>query len=236
MRVLAIENMKNTDHGLVGVALAERRATVETLRPYAGDALPDGVAAYDALVVFGGEQNARADDTHAYLPRLASLMREFGDAGKAVLGICLGSQVLARAHGAENVIGGAPEFGWHRIRMTEPGRADPVIAAATQFGSFTSFQWHDDTFTLPDRAVHLAFGDAVHHQAFRIGRASYGMQFHFEASTAVVESWNALFPDAIRAKQADWFQHYERHAEAHGTAADAAGLSIARAWMDRITE
>lgn len=234
MRVLVIENMKNTDHGLVGVALAEREMEVQVLRPYAGDPLPHSSSGHDAIVVFGGEQNARADNVHPYLPRLASLMREFGEAGKAALGICLGGQILARAYGAENLIGAAPEFGWHQISKTGPGADDPVIAAAGEAGSFTAFQWHDDTFTLPEGATHLALNEAVLHQAFRVGRASYGMQFHFEASTTVVDGWTTHFPELMREKRADWFDHYRRYAETHGAAADAAGLSIARAWVGQI--
>lgn len=68
--------------------------------------------AHDAVVVAGRAAERLDDESHAYLPALAGLMRRFGDADKSVLGICLGSQLLARAYGAENRIGTAPEFGW----------------------------------------------------------------------------------------------------------------------------
>ena len=157
MRVAIVENTRVTEAGQVGIALAEAGATPATFRAFGGEPLPD-FDAFDALVVFGGEQNARDDEKHPYLPDLAQLMRRFGDSGKAVLGICLGSQLLARAYGGENLIGAAPEFGWRSIGRTEAGKADPVLSVMPD--RFLSFQWHDDTFTLPPGALHLASNGA----------------------------------------------------------------------------
>lgn len=235
MRVAIIENTGYSDPGQVGVALAEAGATVEVIRAYAGEPLPASVDEHDALVVLGGEQNARDDERHPYLPALAALMREYADAGKAVLGICLGSQILARAYGAENLIGAAPEFGWRSISPTSEGKDDPVISAAEQAGGdFLSFQWHDDTFTLPPGAVHLAGNGVAANQAFRVGRAAYGMQFHFEANRSVVAEWNRLFPELVERKEPGWLNRHPQYAETQGAAAEAAGLAIARAWVSRI--
>ena len=102
---------------------------------------------HDALVVLGGGQNALDDEAFPYIPPLLALMREFGDSGRAVLGICLGSQLLARAYGADNLLGAAPEFGWQKVALTGEAKDDPVLRAAPE--NFPIFQWHDDTFTLP---------------------------------------------------------------------------------------
>ena len=229
MRVAVIENTAVSHLGQVGVALAEAGAWIEIFQPWNGGSLPAGIAGHDALVVLGGEQNARADDSHPYLPDLAALMKAFGDAGKAVLGICLGSQILARAHGADNHIGTAPEFGWHDMQPTGDGAKDPVLQAAA--GGFPIFEWHSDTFSLPAGAVHLAASAAVPHQAFRIGRASYGTQFHFEASTTVVDAWKTSFPELIDGIAPGWRDRHADLAISHGIAADAAGLAMARAWV-----
>lgn len=231
MRVAIVENTKVTEAGQVGIALAEAGAKTVTVRAYAGEALPD-FGAHDALVVFGGEQNARDDEKHPYLPELASLMRRFGDSGKAVLGICLGGQLLARAYGSDNLIGAAPEFGWRAIGRTEAGKIDPVLSAVP--GSFLSFQWHDDTFTLPEGAAHLAENQAARHQAFRIGRAAYGFQFHFEANRDVVRNWMAHFPDVIERKEPGWLARHPQLEPTDGLLSDDAGLAIARAWVRQI--
>lgn len=229
-RVAIIENTSYSDPGQVGVALAEVGADVQVIRAYAGEALPGSIDDHDALVVFGGEQNALDDEKHPYLPALTDVMRAYGEAGRAVLGICLGSQLLARAFGGDNLIGAAPEFGWQAIEPTEAGLADPVMSAVND-SRFLSFQWHDDTFTLPPGAIHLARNHATHHQAFRVGRAAYGMQFHFEANRGVVDRWNRLFPDLVERKHPGWLERHPDYAATHGPSAEAAGLAIARAWV-----
>jgi GMP synthase (glutamine-hydrolysing) len=233
MRVLIVENFGSSELGQVGVALREAGAELDVLRPFSGEPLPQTPDGYDGIVVFGGEQSAIDDHIHPYLPDLASLMHAFGAADKSVLGICLGSQILARAHGAENLLGKAREFGWQTVDVTEEGRQDPVLADAGK--SFSIFQWHGDTFTLPDGALRLASNSATPNQCFRIGRASYGMQFHFEASRVVVEGWKQGYAETIEQLSPGWVDDYQSHAETHGPVADAAGLAIARAWVATIS-
>ncbi|OWV79848.1 glutamine amidotransferase [Rhizobium sp. R635] len=232
MRVAVVENMRNTGLGALAKALDEAGAEIEWFRVWQDGILPRDVSGHDALVVLGGEQSARDDETHPYLPELVRLTRRFGDAGKAVLGICLGSQILARAYGADNLLGAAREFGWHSIGVTGEGRADPLLSAVG--GEFTIFQWHADTFSLPAGAVRLATSPIAENQAFRIGRAVYGTQFHFEADRMVVEQWKAEFPDTIERIAPGWLEGYAELAARHAGAADAAGLAIARAWVSLI--
>lgn len=229
MRVAIIENMKNTHLGLVGIALAEARAEIEWIRVWDGAALPSSVDDHDALIVLGGEQSALDDEAHPYLPELAKLMRAFADVDKAVLGICLGSQVLARAYGAENRLGVSREFGWHSVELTDEGLADPLFADVSE--TFPIFQFHSDTYLLPEGAVRLASNAATPNQAFRIGRAAYGTQFHFEADRKVVEAWQSESPDVVERMHPGWLQRYPEIAERYAETADAAGLAIARAWV-----
>lgn len=232
MRVAVIENIADTPLGQIGVALREVGAEITMYRPWKDGRLPDDLATADALVVLGGEQSAVDDTAHPYLPALARTMRLWAEADRAVLGICLGAQVLARGFGAANHIGTAPEFGWREVGTTSAGRRDPVLSAAGT--RFRTFQWHSDTFTLPDGAVHLAENPEVAHQAFRVGRAAYGTQFHFEADRAVVAGWTQAFAAAAERMHPGWPSDHAGEAARHGPGADAAGLAIARAWVGMI--
>ncbi|NJS40776.1 MAG: type 1 glutamine amidotransferase [Rhodobacteraceae bacterium] len=231
MRVVIVENTRVTHHGLVGVALHERAALIDLWKPWTGQPLPDAPEA-DALVVFGGEQSATDDHSHPYLPTLARLMQAYTDADKPVLGICLGSQLLARAYGATNHLGTAPEFGWVDVTLTEAGREDPVLSQVPD--TFPIFQWHSDTFTLPEGATHLATSAGAAHQAFRIGRATYGTQFHFEASRPVVADWLTRFPEGVEKMAPGWASRHSALAQTQGAKADAHGLTLARAWVSLI--
>ena len=231
MRVAIIENTAVTHHGQVGVALHEAGARIDLWKPWRDQALPD-LGAYDALVAFGGEQNALADATHPYLPRLARLMKQSADMGIATLGICLGSQVFARGLGADNHIGTAGEYGWCDVTLTDQGRNDPVLGRLP--ARFPIMQWHSDTFTLPPGAVHLATSPTAQVQAFRIGRAGYATQFHFEANRAVAADWAREFAEAFEANRPGWVGDFDTHAARHAAKVDAHGLAIARAWVNLI--
>jgi GMP synthase-like glutamine amidotransferase len=229
MRVLVIENYPKTTLGLVGAELERAGAVCEIVRTHADEALPATPEGFDALVMLGGAQDALDDENHPYLKHEAALARAFGDADKAVLGICLGAQILARGYGARNILGRPLEFGWHEVRTTDAGRADPVLAAIGEAAPL--FHWHLDTFTLPPDAAHLATSAMTPVQAFRIGRAVYGIQFHFEAGTELVASWTRDFAGEIAGYAPDWFDRHPAEAARHGPPADAAGTALARAWI-----
>jgi len=231
-RVLIVENYDNTAIGQVGAALAEADAEIDLRRAHLGDPLPDGADGHDAVVVLGGGQNALSDTEYPYFPGLIDMLADFERRDRAVLGICLGSQLLARTFGATNHIGTASEFGWQQVSLTETGKEDPVLGALPS--AFPIFQWHDDHFTLPERATRLATNGVAENQAFRIGRATYGFQFHFEADQPLVREWNASFGSAIAARHPNWADRFEEEAARHGPGADAAGLAIARAWVKTI--
>lgn len=232
MRVAVIENMKSTPLGPLGIALAEANAAVERFRPWIDGQLPAGTGNHDALIVLGGEQNALDDENHPYLPALAQLMRDFAEADKAVLGICLGAQILARAYEAENRLDAGLEFGWQDVRKSESGKSDPFLAGLGD--RFTTFQWHSDTFTLPASATHLAASGITQNQAFRIGRAAYGTQFHFEANSDIVDGWKSEFRTTIERMDASWLGRYDALVKAHAADADATGAAIARNWVGMI--
>lgn len=230
MKVLVVENYDNTPLGLVGQALDEGGAALEVVRAHHGEVLPAGPSGHDALIILGGGQSAVADEEYPYLPHLVSLTRAFGDSGRPVLGICLGSQIIARAYGGANILGRPVEFGYHPVAPRAEASADPVLSALGEAPT-PMFHWHHDTVTLPEGAVHLASSAATPYQAFRMGRRVYAVQFHFEASREVVANWSGSFAEIIRGSSPDWADRREAELAEHGPPADAAGLALARAWM-----
>jgi GMP synthase-like glutamine amidotransferase len=138
--------------------------------------LPDDL---DMLIVMGGPMNVYDDADHPWLPKEMDLIRACIGAGKMVLGICLGAQLIAVALGG--VVTRAPfqEIGWYPVELTEAGRRLEVFGDFPD--RFTAFHWHGDTFSLPAGATHAAFSAAVPNQAFTFGQGRVvGLQFHLE--------------------------------------------------------
>jgi GMP synthase (glutamine-hydrolysing) len=150
------------------------------VRTWAGDAVPEEA---DALVVLGGGMGVRDAERLPHLRAEIRLLRRCVDSGRPVLGICLGSQLLASALGAE--VGKAPqkEIGFYRVRLAAAAREDPLFAEAPD--SFVAFHWHGDAFALPRDAVPLASSTLTPCQAFRFGDRAFGVQFHLETDPEV---------------------------------------------------
>ncbi|NBN64517.1 GMP synthase [Microvirga tunisiensis] len=229
MRVLAIENYHDTPYGNVGRALADAGVEVVSVRAFAGEPLPDGIGDHAGLVVFGGGQNALDDAGSPFLPRVCELIRGFHAADRPVMGICLGSQLIARSFGGRNIIGRPIEFGWHDVTPTGAGRTDPVFSALGTGAPL--FHWHNDTFELPEGAVHLATSRQTQNQGFRLGRATYAFQFHFEAALPEVLEWSQGFADTIARDAPDWTARLPAEADRHAARADATGMALASNWV-----
>jgi len=142
---------------------------------------------YRGLIVLGGPMNVEDRATRTHLETEIEVIREALAAGKPVLGICLGAQLLAHALGAPVRRHTHSEIGWYDLELTEHGRTDPILAAIG--AGAPVFQWHSYTFDLPPDAAHLARTATCGNQAFRHGRNAYGFQFHLEMDAPLIERW-----------------------------------------------
>lgn len=185
-----------------------------------GADLPASLAGFQGLIVLGGPMSATDDAAVPWLAHERALLRAAVSDELPTLAICLGAQLLAVAHGgrvAPNPDG--PEFGAQLIAKRAAAASDPL------FGSMPItpdvIQWHHDAITvLPPGAVQLASSPACAHQAFRLGRLAWGLQFHIETDPDVVRGWAALDADHLAGYDVDLLL----------SRADAAHADVAEVW------
>lgn len=148
-------------------------------RLYAGDGLPHPERA-DLLIVMGGPMGVHDVDAYPWLTAEKAFLRQAIDAGRRVLGICLGAQLIADVLGARVYPNEQKEIGWFPVtRAADAGRS-PLGGLLPE--RFDAFHWHGDTFDLPPGAVHLAQSAACRHQAYAIDGRVLGLQFHLETT------------------------------------------------------
>ncbi len=173
--------------GVAPSALARAGLDVLSVNMTEPGAEPPPLQDVSAVITFGGTANVDQTDRFPYLARVREHTRACVEAGLPYLGICLGAQVLARALGEVVVKAPAREFGFEPLRLTSEGKEDPLLSQYVDGDEV--FQWHEDTFELPQDAALLASGDRVRVQAYRVGDAAWGIQFHQEVDRAELTWW-----------------------------------------------
>jgi len=200
-----LQHVAHEGPGAVATVLADHLLPVTVVRLDRGDPLP-AVGDVAGLVAMGGPMGVHDGDRYPWLADERVLLADAVAAGLPVLGICLGAQQLAAALGAEVTTGPVAEVGPGQVELTAHGRRDPVLGPEYKGLSGTALpcvHWHRDTFTLPDGAVHLAATRVFPHQAFRVGRTAYGLQFHVEVDQDLAAAWRPLLPDGVELTPAE---------------------------------
>ena len=190
MLTVCLQHVPFEGPGVFETHLVKRGVRVER-HLVSSDGLPRDPG--DLLIVMGGPMSV--NDADAWIVEETAFVKRALESGMPVLGVCLGSQFMAKALGANVGPGVAIEVGMTPIRMTEEGRSDPVFAGVPQ--TFEVFQWHGEVFNLPAGSVPLASSDLCPVQAFRVGTNAYGMLFHLELEESGVESLCREFPQDV---------------------------------------
>lgn len=194
MRIHCLQHVPFEGPAGIGDWAAGKGHSIRTTRLFEHRDLPDRED-FDWLVVMGGPMGVRDEDDYPWMAREKAFLREAIGAGKTVVGICLGAQLIADALGAEVYRGPHKEIGWLPIELTEHGRGSGPLGFLPR--QIEVFQWHADTFELPAGAIHLARSDGCEHQAFLYGGRVLGLQFHLESTPKSVAALVANCADEI---------------------------------------
>ncbi len=198
--------------GTIVDALDERGIAHEYARPFLGERVSADMEDAAGLIVMGGPMGVRDVEQSPFLRDEMRLIESALRHGKPVLGICLGSQMLASALGASVTRGKKKEIGWFPVRLDEHAQQDPLWTGLE--GTFVPFHWHGDVFSLPKKAVPLASSETTEHQAFRYGDSVYGFLFHMEVTENMIREMIRNFSEELQQENLDggWLmQKWEAH-------------------------
>lgn len=193
---LIIKHNPSEGGGLFEKILREKGWTKEILPLYDGKALPVSVDSYGLILIMGGPMSANDEDRVPFLKKELPFIRQMLKLGKPVLGICLGAQLMAKSLGAQVYPGPYKEIGWYFLNQTPAAKSDPLFSLLDS--CFLVFQWHGETFDLPNGGMCLAGNEAYPRQAFRFGERAYGLQFHFEVTEPMIKTWVGQWAEEIK--------------------------------------
>jgi GMP synthase (glutamine-hydrolysing) len=195
VRVLSLIHQKDATSGVFADVVVARGHELVEWDITQGPPAADG---FDAFLVFGGAVQVDQEDAHIWLKPEGEFIARLLANGRPVLGVCLGSQLIAKAAGAHVGPAKRPEVGWHPVELTPEGERDPVLGSLPR--RFDALQWHSYAFDLAQGGVALA-RNSVCLQAYRIGERAWGVQFHPEVSPEILERWLAHDPRGPEQRQ-----------------------------------
>ncbi len=214
-RILTLQHAWECPMGLLGEILQERGIACDIVN-VEETTLPTPTT-YDAIIALGGPQHVYDIDKHKYFTQEMELIRSAVEHDIPFLGICLGGQLLASALGGRVDQHTLTEIGFYDVPLTQAGQQDPLFTNLPGYQKV--FHWHEDAFELPSGSILLATNETTSNQAFRYGSRAYGLQYHIELNSELLDLWlelpdfqqeiiTAIGADAFIAIQQERFTHY----------------------------
>jgi GMP synthase (glutamine-hydrolysing) len=226
---LAVRHVAFEDIGLLAPLLAARGYDVRYHEAGVDRFDADTLLAPDLVVVLGGPIGVYEADAYPFITSEVTAIAARLHAGKPLLGICLGAQMMASALGARVAPGPVKEIGWAPLTLTSAGQSSVLVPLA----SVPVLHWHGDNCDLPSGCERLASTAACPVQAFSRLPSQLALQFHIETDPAHLEQW--LIGHTVELGKAGIDPRTLREqAKVHGAATAATGLDVLSAWLDRV--
>lgn len=194
--VIVVQHIQCEAPGTIAEVLEGRGIPVRTVRVFDAEPVPPETGEAAGLVVMGGPMSVYEQARYPFLRDETRLLEAALRAEIPVLGVCLGSQLLASVLGADVRPGVQKEIGWHPVWLSRAAVDDPLWKTAEP--RFTGFHWHGDIFDLPAGAVSLASSELTACQAFRYGQNAYGLLFHMEVTEKIISDMVRDCSDELR--------------------------------------
>jgi len=226
--VLAIQHICCESPGTIDEALRTCGLSMTRVQIFKGHRVPEEIAEAAGLVVMGGPMGVYEHGRYPFLRQEARLIEQALKNHKPVLGICLGSQLLASVLGAR-VRAEKKVIGWHPVRLTEAGSGDSLWEGIRS--PFIAYHWHGDVFDLPSDSVSLAASALTSCQAFRHSDNAYGFLFHMEVTETVVRDMVRVFADELDAEELDGVEIL-RGAKEHLHGLNRIGNTVFQRWAE----
>lgn len=195
MKVLVLQHAEVQHLGLLRRIMEAKGVASNLVKLYANEPIPDATG-YDGLIILGGPMNAYEEQTYPYLAREDRVIKAVVANGVPFLGIGLGGQLLAKALGARVYRNEVREIGFYSLSLTEEGARDRLFKSLGRV--FTMFEWHGDTFDIPEGAVRIARSSTCENQAFRYGQNAYALLAHLQMTPAMVALWCEEYYDELK--------------------------------------
>jgi GMP synthase (glutamine-hydrolysing) len=191
-----LQHTPSENLGTIEDVLLVNQVGAEDIQTYLGKPVPQEMADKAGLIVMGGPMGVYEQAKYPFLRDEMRLIESALALGRPVLGVCLGSQLLAAALGAEVKKGERKELGWHAVTLSDLAAQDPLFAGVNT--EFWPFHWHGDVFSLPKQAEGLASSRQTPCQAFRYGMNAYGILFHLEVTREQILQMLSDFAEELR--------------------------------------
>ncbi|MBN1384360.1 MAG: type 1 glutamine amidotransferase [Elusimicrobia bacterium] len=186
--ILIVKHISIEGPGTIGEFLKNTDWETKTVELEKKDKLPETLSGIDGIIVLGGPMNVYEEDRYPFLKDEDIFFKKAINAEIPILGICLGAQLIAKAAGAKVSKAQQKEIGWYDVILHENSKKDPLLEDLDK--ELKVFQWHEDTFEVPESAILLGTSKSCRNQMFRIGKNAYGLQFHIEVTAHMIKDWS----------------------------------------------